>query len=355
MAYGGEDVKFHGGQDWMSTENLITDFSVTTGILGPCEEAVSHLDGNLHKIHHYPSLDQEPCRSQLKSWLGLRHDNLILGNGSSELIDLVIRLAPAGDFAVGPSDVQYKEYETSCKRYGRNQVEPKQARLHVLVNPTNPTGEYFNLTTLTAYLEKNVSNGSYVVIDESMLPWFGPQWKENSIYFQHDWIQKVLADRNIHIIVIHSWTKIFCCTGLRIGSIILPCKSDFELVRKFMVPWNVNILASEYLSVCMKSKTYLQDTWDLTKKLRKDQVAAIAQAFPDWEVWGQDFVSWMWIDTKDEDVAERAVATAKTWGCPIRWGKMGYGRPTFIRLAVRKPEFFSILFNALKQELLQVQ
>ena len=66
-----EDKAFHGGQDWMTTENLIADFSVTTGIMGPCEEALSFLDGNLHKIHHYPALDQEPYRSELKSWLGL--------------------------------------------------------------------------------------------------------------------------------------------------------------------------------------------------------------------------------------------------------------------------------------------
>merc|ERR1712226_1300546 len=65
-----EDKAFHGGQDWMTTENLIADFSVTTGIMGPCEEALSFLDGNLHKIHHYPALDQEPYRSELSHQVG---------------------------------------------------------------------------------------------------------------------------------------------------------------------------------------------------------------------------------------------------------------------------------------------
>ena len=73
-----EDKAFHGGQDWMTTENLIADFSVTTGILGPCEEALSFLDGNLHKIHHYPALDQEPYRSQLRDWLGLNVSAFIM-------------------------------------------------------------------------------------------------------------------------------------------------------------------------------------------------------------------------------------------------------------------------------------
>ncbi len=65
---------------------------------------------------------------------------------------------------------------------------------------------------------------SYVIIDESMLPWFGPRWREVSVFNQYSWIRQMLLERNIHVIVIHSWTKIFCCTGLRIGSIILPCK-----------------------------------------------------------------------------------------------------------------------------------
>ena len=51
-------------------------------------------------------------------------------------------------------------------------------------------------------------------------------------------------------------------------------------------------------------------------------------------------------------VAEKAVSVAKAWGCPIRWGKKGYNRPTHIRLAVRKAEFFQVILSAFKQELL---
>merc|ERR1719433_1918217 len=80
--------------------------------MGPCEEALSFLDGNLHKIHHYPALDQEPYRSELRSWLGLPHDYLLMGNGSSELIDLIIRLAPAGSYSVGPNEVSTRSTRT---------------------------------------------------------------------------------------------------------------------------------------------------------------------------------------------------------------------------------------------------
>merc|ERR550532_2796303 len=70
--------------------------------MGPCEEALSFLDGNLHKIHHYPALDQEPYRSELRSWLGLPHDYLLMGNGSSELIDLSFGWLPRDLTQWGP-------------------------------------------------------------------------------------------------------------------------------------------------------------------------------------------------------------------------------------------------------------
>ena len=85
-----------------------------------------------------------------------------MGNGSSELIDLIIRLAPRGNYAVGPNEVQYKEYENSCHRYDRVLAEnPKEASLHVFVNPTNPTGEYLSVEKTKSYIEETCRNGRY--------------------------------------------------------------------------------------------------------------------------------------------------------------------------------------------------
>ena len=90
---------------------------------------------------------------------------------------------------------------------------------------------------------------------------------------------------------------------------------------------------------------------------------------------GEDWLSWLWIDTKDAAVAAEAVKRAKAagaasrrllaWlglgtarahmsksappaaGTPIRNGAMGYNLPTFIRVAVRSPEKQNILLRAL--------
>ena len=56
------------------------------------------------------------------------------------------------------------------------------------------------------------------------------------------------------------------------------------------------------------------------------------------QIKGREFLSWLWIDTGDETVADRAVAVAKEHGCPIRSGRPGYGMPTYVRVAVRDEE-----------------
>ena len=96
-----------------------------------------------------------------------QHDNILLGNGSSELIDLIIRLVPEGNYALGPVEVQYKEYENSCQRYGRVKVADdkiRDAKLHAFVNPTNPTGDYLSVEQVMKYIEENCSDGRFVCL-----------------------------------------------------------------------------------------------------------------------------------------------------------------------------------------------
>mmetsp|Transcript_36438 Transcript_36438/g.56563 ORF Transcript_36438/g.56563 Transcript_36438/m.56563 type:complete len:98 (-) Transcript_36438:15-308(-) len=68
-----------------------------------------------------------------------------------------------------------------------------------------------------------------------------------------------------------------------------------------------------------------------------------------WTIHGETWMSWMWVDMKNEKVAEKAVDLAAQAGVPIRWGKQGYNMPTFVRLAVRDPEYADVLLNALNK------
>ena len=65
----------------------------------------------IHTCHHYPPANQEPAKTSLARFIwpddySSHYDRLLLGNGASELIDLVTRSSPLGTMKPGPWDVQ---------------------------------------------------------------------------------------------------------------------------------------------------------------------------------------------------------------------------------------------------------
>lgn len=347
-------------QEWRQCQNFIEDFSVTTNGMGPPAGAVAA--ARSAPIDHYPPANFEPHLSDLADflWPGKAaeyHACLQLGNGASELIDLVIRsCATVGTWRPGPSMVQYEEYKRSAEAAGfvRTSADDDSANLMCLVNPTNPTGDYMRIEALKSYIQARCRRGSCVLVDESMQPWVGEKWREDSLVSQGEWRRKMSVEEGVDVFVIHSWTKVWACTGIRLGSVIAPTPAHMTTIKSKQVPWSVNCMALAFLSAAVQDKQYLETMWEQTPQFRRFQVEEIGRHFPSWRCIGESFLSWVWIEMPDEKVAERAVAVAKLNGTPVRWGKPGYRLPKIIRIAVRNPELTTHLLNAWKKEFAQV-
>ena len=357
--------QYHGGQDWQFLSNFREDFSVTTNGLGTPKGAMEAAQKALHTIDHYPPADQEPALISLARFLDSStdhsleqeqqqcHERLILGNGASELIDLVVRASPKGAWSAGPTKVQYKEYQRSAQSHGRAVVaagSTRSATFVSLVNPTNPTGDYMDIQTMRTWIEANVQDGATVTVDESMQLWLGPEWRSDSLVSQGKWIREQWESRRVAVYVIHSWTKIWSCTGLRLGSIICPTVEHCQALRRLQVPWSVNTPALAFLDAVVRDQAYLERTWKCTPTWRQyavDKLSTLARdkGYP-WEVLGESFLSWLWIDMKDRAVAEKAVRLAKEFGVPVRWALYGYELPTCVRIATRSEEQTNILLAA---------
>mmetsp|Transcript_30100 Transcript_30100/g.44009 ORF Transcript_30100/g.44009 Transcript_30100/m.44009 type:complete len:398 (+) Transcript_30100:258-1451(+) len=341
----------HGGQEWRQCQNFVEDFSVTTNGMGPPVSAVAA--ARSAAIHHYPPANFEPHVSHLAEFLwpgkaAHSHSCLQLGNGASELIDLVIRsCSTVGTWRPGPTVVQYEEYKRSAEASGfvRTSADDDSANLMCLVNPTNPTGDYMRVDALKCYIQNRCRRGTSVLVDESMQPWVGQNWREDSLVSQVEWRRKMSNEEGVNIFVIHSWTKIWSCTGIRLGSIISPTEAFMTRMKSKQVPWSVNCMALAFLTAACLDKEYLKTMWQVTTHWRSQQVYQINQRFPGWRCIGEPFLSWVWIEMPDEYTAEKAVQVAKLNGTPVRWGKPGYQLPRMIRIAVRNPEQSAQLFN----------
>ncbi|KAJ3078674.1 hypothetical protein HK102_004320 [Quaeritorhiza haematococci] len=386
--------QYHGGQEWMFLDNFVEDFSVTTNGLGTPERALAAAKDALSVCHHYPPANQEPTKTYLARFLAVDpsdsdsvpsiHSRLLLGNGASELIDLVTRAAPEGPWKPGPWVVQYKEYERSASALGREVLkpsDPRPAALTCIVNPNNPTGDYMSLDEIKQYIADEIPDNSVVMVDESMQPWHSPSFRSDSLVSDPSYASNLYTTRNISLYVIHSWTKLWSCTGLRLGSVVCPTQQHCDAIKKVQVPWSVNVPALKFLEVVTSEGIeaaggeYLEETWRVTTPWRRDLIEKLKEIAPKeeksqngtnghsngqhegedlvqscgpWIVRGKPFLSWVWIDFKSETVATRAVALARAAGVPVRPGTDGYKCDTCVRAAVRSPDKVQVLIDAWK-------
>lgn len=361
--------QYHGGQEWAFLQNFVEDFSVTTNGLGTPKYALQAAKDSLNNCGHYPPGNQEPAKTDLAKWmapeeLGLDwenvHSRMLLGNGASELIDLVTRISPRGYWKPGPNSVQYKEYERSAIADKRTVIpydDPRAASLTCLVNPNNPTGTYMHIDELKAYIEKNAVDNSSIMVDESMQIWHSNKFQLDSLISQTEWIENMYRTRNISVYVMHSWTKIWSCTGIRLGSVLCPTAEQASEMKKLQVPWSVNVAGLRFLEVVTSPQEaeYLDKTWELTPKWRSSEIEKLKEleleltgASGNWGLYGEPFLSWIWIDFKDDVMADDAAEKARQAGVPIRPGKNGYKKYSCVRIAVREPSKVDILINAWK-------
>ncbi|CAE6963250.1 cobD [Symbiodinium sp. CCMP2456] len=113
------------------------------------------------------------------------------------------------------------------------------------------------------------------------------------------------------------------------------------------VPWSVTAFARAYLKAALKDRTYLERTWSATPAWRSHMITRLERLHPEWKFLGKPWLSWIWIDTGSPEVAQDVYKSALKCGCPIRHAASGYDRPTVVRLAVRRPYDFSVLYQAL--------
>lgn len=339
----------HGGHEVYLVNNLLEDYSVTTNFMGPSQVGLNNIQSNLLSINHYPSTDKNYFEKGLH-FLNTTVEHIIWGNGASELIDLSIRYLNKNNeyntFSKG-QEVQFMEYDRSCINNNMVLKSTTNTDILIIINPNNPTGTFLNKDELFEYIVNNINSNKTIIIDESMIFWL-ENWREESAMFNIK-LHSLLLKKECNLIVVHSWTKIFSCTGLRFGSIWSNNTDLIKNIEKYQIPWSVNILAYHYLNGCLEDNDYLLITREKTPILRKQIYDKLMELFPFISIYGKDFLSWLWIDLKSEYLVDIVHKKLFDNGILIRKGKIGYKQNTYIRIAVRNEKQNNELFSLLSQ------
>lgn len=327
----------HGGQSWRHLPNFLCDFSVTTNALGPPPLAVSAAQTALSTIHHYPPCDNEPVLTALCSFINFPKHQVLLGNGASELIDLAMRVLPPGPLCPGPFVASYMEYKRAARAVGREVLEVgevREASVTVVIRPNSPTGEFMSLVELRKKVQQ--SEGVFL-IDESFLPFMGPLWREESAL-------ELVNEFEGRVVVVQSWTKIWSCPGLRLGS-LAASKKWVHQMKKVQTPWSVNVCALAFCEAAVRDVGYLRRTWSCIKEWRKaveDGMTrlgwGVRKGVPDWVPWVFVRVGADW---------KKVIEVAEGVGCPVRGCESyGAGIEEWIRIGVRGLKEQAVLFAA---------
>lgn len=216
--------------------------------IGPSRLALEALKGKELGINRYPDGGGYYLRKALSERLSIDMDNIILGNGSNELIDIAVRTyMRQGDEAVmaHPSFVVYamsvqamgckaiqvplKDYRHDLKRMLDSLTD--KTRMLFIANPNNPTGT-INKKEEFDHLMENIPDGVLVVMDEAYYEYVtDPEYADSMKWF------KMGKD----IFILRTFSKIYGLAGLRIGYGIAS-KEIITEINKLRPPFNTNSL-----------------------------------------------------------------------------------------------------------------
>jgi histidinol-phosphate aminotransferase len=217
--------------------------------LGPSRLAIAAMRKALPKMNLYPDGNSFYLKQKLAEKLGVAPTNLILGNGSNEILEMVghAMLSPEAEVVVSQYCFAVYPIVTAlfgarlkvvpAKNYGHDldamlaAITP-QTRVVFVANPNNPTGTTVTPEALRAFVEA-VPEHVLLAMDEAYI-----EFLENPL----DLLPAVREGRKSNLLLMRTFSKIYGLAGLRLGyGIGHPgFISELEKIRQ---PFNINAVA----------------------------------------------------------------------------------------------------------------
>ncbi len=240
--------------------------------LGPSPMAVKAIQNAIGKLNRYPDGGGYELIQNISKKLGAPPENIVLGNGSDEIIGMLTRafLQP-GDEAILPKP-SFLMYEIMVRTSGatsvnvplkqlsidldgiKDKITPK-TRMIFINNPNNPTGTIVSKEDFEKFL-KNVPPEIVVVMDEAYIEFVRTEKCLDSIDF---------IDTERALVVLRTFSKTYGLAGLRIGYGIMP-KEISDLLNRVRQPFNASSLAQIGAAAALKDDAFLKKTIDLIHK-----------------------------------------------------------------------------------------
>ncbi len=257
----------HGALDFAELERLgirpedVLDFSVNSNPFGPSPKVWDAIRQT--PLERYPDRESIALRRALSQRLEVPPEQIIVGNGTAELIQLAAFALLRGGENILVAEPTFGEYERSVSLMGANvhrwraipetgfaflsdEIQKELENIHMafICNPNNPTGQILPLEVLDAWA-RDFPNTLFVV-DEAYLA------------FVHR-MKSAVTLRRKNILVLRSMTKDYAIAGLRLGYAVAD-EAIIQALVNVRPAWNVNALAQSAGLAALHDEAHQRET-----------------------------------------------------------------------------------------------
>jgi histidinol-phosphate aminotransferase len=252
--------------------NEVVKLASNENPLGPSPKAVAAMRSAIESAELYPDGGGFFLRTALASRLGCTLDNIILGNGSNEIIEFLGHAFLKPGDAVLAFEHAFIAYKLIAGLFGARTVEVAsqnfQPNVHDLLNaitaktkiifianPNNPTGALIAADKIDDFLMR-VPDNVITVVDQAYLEFLDRP---------PDVVRHVHENRNV--VVLRTFSKIYGLAGLRVGYAIAR-REIIDILRKTRQPFNVNGVGQTAALAALDDEEHVRKTKAITDEGR---------------------------------------------------------------------------------------
>ena len=244
------------------------------------------LKDNLNDLNRYPDGNGFNLKTALANYYNIDFEQLTLGNGSNDILELIARAFVSNDDEVIFSEHAFAVYPLVTQAIGAKAVVTKAAnwgydldniveaitektKVIFIANPNNPTGTWLVENDLSDFL-KAVPNNIVVVLDEAYFEYaIHPDMEINNYPDGLKWI----SDYS-NLIITRTFSKAYALAGLRVGYSVSH-KDMANILNRIRQPFNVNSMALLAAEVALKDSEHLDNAIKSNVSGMREIVAAL--------------------------------------------------------------------------------
>ena len=299
----------------------------------------------LGQLARYPDGNGYYLKQVIAGLTDTQMNQITLGNGSNDLLDIIARTFVSHKDAVVYSEYAFVVYsmltkmlgatgvEVPAKRYGHD-LEAMQAAVHdnantklvFIANPNNPTGTLLTHEALREFVS-NLPATVLVVIDEAYIE-YCPESNNRALIDEFD-----------NVILVRTLSKAYGLAGLRVGyALSSPYVAD--LLNRIRQPFNVSSVALAAATAALKDQEYINKV----RELNEGQKRWLSKQF---DALGLGFVpsagNFIMVNVGDAAKVYQAMLQQGVIVRPL----VAYGLPEWLRITVGLPEENTMLIDTL--------